>query len=516
MDPIEAASDERMARALAEVRTSTTSFIAVCATAFTAAVYSREPDEAEWRFACRGDLGRATAKELDRLGKEGRVYWEEGAGDAPMLTNPAGPVSTNGLRQLLRQRDRWGSQREGHISKVDRDQLAAEAAHRCQFTGCGESLLEAGAPHSAGRYGYAAHIVAASRNGPRGHAEDSKRLANDPANVILLCDKHHVLVDRIAPGIYTVDRLRVMREESRNRVRRLLDTLRFPVARTIQLVGSIEGQLGTIDRAEHDHALWGLGLSPSEASLRLGNAGLAAGQVHTSAFWSAAFLTLRDDMARIRQAVAEAAQGPIAFFGVHATSMLILFGRLLGNAAAIRVQQLHRDEPVGTRWTWPTSAEPFVAAAELAITHTPPIHGATSGVLVIALTADIPSADIPGDCLADGAGVYRIEASTPSHRFVRSTEVLRAIADRIDDALRHMIDDWRVSTIHLIVVAPVSVCVTVGQKIQARYQPHVISYERLPTNDGVRGAFAQVIGISATHVTHITSGQSRSLTAEAT
>jgi hypothetical protein len=152
MDSIEAASDERIARALSEVRTSITSFIAVCASAFTAAIYSRGPNETEWRLVCRGDLGRATAKELERLGKEGRVYWEEGAGDAPTVAGPTGPMSTSGLRQLLKQRDRWGSQREGHISKADRDQLAAEAAYRCQFTGCGELLLEAGAPHSAGRY----------------------------------------------------------------------------------------------------------------------------------------------------------------------------------------------------------------------------------------------------------------------------------------------------------------------------------------------------------------------------
>ncbi|WP_413624563.1 SAVED domain-containing protein [Luteibacter sp. Lutesp34] len=515
METIDIASDEEMASALAQLRTATTSLIAVCATAFTAAIYERPTDEAEWHLVCRGDLGRDSAKELKRWVRPARLYWEQGVGDAPTLSIPVGPMTAADLRDQLSQRNHRASHREGHISKANRDQLAAEAAHRCQFTGCGESLLEAGAPHSAGHYGYAAHIVAASPEGPRGHPEQSKQLAADPTNIILLCDKHHVLIDRIAPAMYTVARLRAMREDSRERVRSLLGTLRFPVARTMQLIGSIEGQLGTIDRVERDHALWGLELSPGEGNLHLGEIGVAAAQVHSEAFWLSIFSTLRDDITRIRQAVAKTDQGEIVFFGLHATSVLILFGRLLGNSAAIRVQQLHRDELPGTRWTWPRSPAPFVAARELATTTTAPAAGATCAVLVVALTANIPQADIPSHCLAGGAGVCRIDARAPSHRFVGSAEAMRAIADHLDDALRLMIDDWRVSTIHLLVVAPVSVCVTLGQKIQARHQPHIIIYERVPTLDGSRGAFAPVIGITAMRVTHLASSQSRSLTAEA-
>lgn len=62
----------------------------------------------------------------------------------------------------------------------------------------------------SGNYSYFAHIVASSEDGPRGN-KDSEKLANEPTNIMLLCDKCHRLIDKIAPNEYGIEHLRKMR-----------------------------------------------------------------------------------------------------------------------------------------------------------------------------------------------------------------------------------------------------------------------------------------------------------------
>ena len=46
------------------------------------------------------------------------------------------------------------------------------------------------------RIAYLAHIVASDPDGPRGN-ESSHALSDSPENIMLMCDGHHRLIDRI-------------------------------------------------------------------------------------------------------------------------------------------------------------------------------------------------------------------------------------------------------------------------------------------------------------------------------
>jgi hypothetical protein len=70
------------------------------------------------------------------------------------------------------------------------------AAGKCQFKNClkalDHDLLAGEADINAA---YLAHIVASSPNGKRGDPERSHKLADDPANIMLMCDPHHRIID---------------------------------------------------------------------------------------------------------------------------------------------------------------------------------------------------------------------------------------------------------------------------------------------------------------------------------
>jgi len=82
--------------------------------------------------------------------------------------------------------------------------LIAASGGRCAFSRCGK-LLVTESPHGADSIfsGEACHIVAHSRQGPRGKSELSEEERNHHTNLILLCQEHHTIVDK-RPTVYSV------------------------------------------------------------------------------------------------------------------------------------------------------------------------------------------------------------------------------------------------------------------------------------------------------------------------
>lgn len=88
------------------------------------------------------------------------------------------------------------SNRGKALREVTKLLVWGRAAGRCQFKNCRKSLdhdlLAGKADVNAA---YLAHIVASSPKGKRGDPERSHKLADDPANIMLMCDAHHRIID---------------------------------------------------------------------------------------------------------------------------------------------------------------------------------------------------------------------------------------------------------------------------------------------------------------------------------
>lgn len=123
-----------------------------------------------------------------------------------------------------------GSKKKGRGESFGREtrQAVNLASHgRCMFTGCGENLRIDDLTGDGGNYSYLAHNVASSENGERGIPVLSGILSNDPKNILLLCDKHHRLIDRVAACNYPAEKLSVIREQFISDAEELLDGLKF-------------------------------------------------------------------------------------------------------------------------------------------------------------------------------------------------------------------------------------------------------------------------------------------------
>ena len=77
------------------------------------------------------------------------------------------------------------------LSAATRNQVLLDAHGRCMFQGCGADLTEDPVTRVRGNFATLAHNVASSEGGTRGVLYLSHSLADDPDNILLLCETHH-------------------------------------------------------------------------------------------------------------------------------------------------------------------------------------------------------------------------------------------------------------------------------------------------------------------------------------
>ena len=98
--------------------------------------------------------------------------------------------------------------------------LLQKSGNRCAFPDCGEILLhEGGEADEQVVLSKIAHIVAESPDGPRGNYPLSIDERNKEDNLLLLCGKHHDMIDNL-PQLYTVERLRQIKEDHETLIRK--------------------------------------------------------------------------------------------------------------------------------------------------------------------------------------------------------------------------------------------------------------------------------------------------------
>ena len=99
--------------------------------------------------------------------------------------------------------------------------LLIKSGGRCQYRGCNISLYQDLLTKRNFNAAYFAHIVADSPGGPRGDKIKSPLLAKELSNIMLLCDSHHRLIDKIEVQKHSETLLLEMKKEHEERIERI-------------------------------------------------------------------------------------------------------------------------------------------------------------------------------------------------------------------------------------------------------------------------------------------------------
>lgn len=344
---------------------------------------------------------------------------------------------------------------------------------RCMFTGCGERLDYDEITGTTGNYSYLAHNVASSEQGARGITVLSEKLSNDPENVLLLCDKHHRLVDKIAASDYTASTLSNMRKEFCIVANSLLDGLQYepiPVYAVLWPVNSqtvspptylqIANSLSKMKSRMHEQLNT---LSDNEELLR----------ASPNVLWQLMPLTIENASNKIIQQIKNHGY-KAALFGFGPMSALIGLGAKLGNKSSIIPMLRHRE---GGQWSWPNN---IASGKFYEIEGTEGLKDSTNFVINILFTAE-PESLLKASqaiCSDNNAQIITIRANKDvmGNGAIPHPEDGIAFTAELQSILHKLQSDYGAKTIHLFACASNAAAVFIGQAYDTHH-PEVIIYD---------------------------------------
>ncbi len=369
--------------------------------------------------------------------------------------------------------DRKVKGRGAGFSTVTRNVVLRDSHGRCMFNGCGENLEYDELTGITGNYSYLAHNVASSEQGPRGITELSEKLSDDPDNVLLLCDKHHRLIDKVAASDYTASALSKMRIEFCEVANSLLDGLKnepipvyavlwpvnsqtistptkLQIANSLSILKSrMRGQLNTLSDNEEllcksPDILWQV-----MPSIIVNSADTIIQQIKSNGYKA-------------------------ALFGFGPTSALIGLGAKIGNKNSVVPMLRYRDSG---QWSWPNN---IASGKFYDIEGLEGLTERSDFVINIVLTAEpeILLTASEAVCVENNAQIITIRANSNSmgNGAIAHPEDGIAFTSELQSIFHKLQSDFGAKTIHLFACASNAASVFIGQAYDTHH-PEVIVYD---------------------------------------
>lgn len=308
--------------------------------------------------------------------------------------------------------------------------LWAKTAGRCEYRGCNEDLIgDLIAGREDGKFGFIAHIVADSADGPRGDAIRSPLLARDLSNLMLLCAKHHKGVDVDYLADHPEDVLLEMKAEHEDRIAIVTGMAQERAAHVLRFAADI-GQRDALVSTRSIFMAMPPDRHPAEGrtiDIELVGSDYAD---HESSYWTVQQDNLRRVFARkVKERIEQEEIKQLSVFALAPQPLLIELGHLLGDIVPVTVHQRYR-EPATWRWQAEQPAITFQVGE-----YSGPPEAAVA--LKLALSATVTDDRIRA-VLGDDAAIWSLTAENPHNDIMRRPEDLvefkrhlRRLLDRI-------------------------------------------------------------------------------------
>lgn len=360
--------------------------------------------------------------------------------------------------------------------------LWGKAAGCCQYENCSQPLYYDHLTKAEFNTAYIAHIYADQPKGPRYDSVLSPQLNSDISNLMLLCDEHHRLVDKVQVKEHPAERLLRMKEIHERRIELVSKILPTKGSHILLYGAGIGNHRSPLSYQEAASTIIHTNLPANNYAIELG----MKNAYHTddkAEYWNIEASNLR----RQFNLKVESLKGTheIQHFSVFALApqpMLILLGTLLSDIYMAEVYQRHR-EPASWQWQLQTEAIDFTLIEPNNITGFP--------ALVFELSANISDERI-NKILGADCSIWKIKIDVPHNDFLKTRELLsnfrkicRSTLNKIKTA--HGED----ATIHLFPAMPVSAAVELGRIWMPKADLPFIIYDQNQVHNG----FTQTITI---------------------
>lgn len=354
------------------------------------------------------------------------------------------------------------------FSKGTLEKLARDSHGYCMFEGCGEGLSVDQLTGYSGNFAYNAHIIASSEAGPRGVPYLSEYQSDNPENVLVLCDKHHRLIDKVAAIDFNAARLSQMRSDFIHTVQSLLEGLSFKPIPAFSILWPVGGHVVS-EPNDRDIANC-MSRIKSRPTGRLNRLSHNERRYRKNAeIFKTDLIDIINEEAEdiIRQTQNESHKAALFAFGPMPA--LVGLGARLGNKCEITPMLRLRD---GSCWMWPQDSkvsEPYKIKFDEA-----ELEGKNEITICIAMT-EVPES-MKKTAINIGMPVIEINALEYGNAAIPHPENGKQLQADLHKLLLKLHDQFSIKKIHLLICASNAVSVFVGQAIDL-YQPSLLVYD---------------------------------------
>lgn len=392
-----------------------------------------------------------------------------------------------------------GQGRGRSLSPADELRVWREAGARCMYRGCAKDVGSTSLTVRSAPAAYLAHIIASDENGPRGDAT-SHALSDNPDNVMLMCDEHHRLIDRIDVEGHPAPRLNTMRLEHVDAVRNALDGLAFPRSRAMALIGDIANLATSAAERDMRRAVLQRQLA-CDAKVDYVLRRTHRDDRSQPCFWQTLLHQHEHEILELRrllqsnQPFGDSCE-VLSLFALLPTPLLVLVGRIVGEARRV---ELYQYDAAQSTWTWDEHAVP--KAARTFTVELPPVRPGGEVLLTIELTAELDMTTLPPSVAAGlnngSISRVRVRNTNPSNDCIATDDDLDQFKAVAREAVRFVQDVVRASHVHLIGMSPASTMVAFGQLLRPGHHSDYTVYDR-PYNSMAWGPALTVTGANVT------------------
>ncbi len=354
------------------------------------------------------------------------------------------------------------------ISTRNQNLLWAISAGRCEYEGCNKVLYQDILTKKNYNSAYIAHIVADSPNGPRGDMKRSSLLSNDISNLMLLCNEHHNLIDKVDVAGHPESRLLEMKRKHEERIKRLTDISPDMSTRIILYGANIGVNNSPLSYRSACEALL-YDYYPAEDNpieLGLKNNSFTDG---TDAYWIAEETNLSAQFnQKIKSRLMQCNDEHYSVFAIAPQPLLIKFGVLLNELNNVKVYQKHREP---STWRWQN------ASSEVEYILREPDDKTKIPVLIFSLSATVTH-DRVQKVLGEETSIWEITISgTPHNDFLKTEALLSAFRQTVRLAFDKIKSYHSYTELHIFPAMPVSASLELGRVWMPKADMPMVIYD---------------------------------------
>lgn len=351
--------------------------------------------------------------------------------------------------------------------------LWGKAAGICEYRGCNEKLFYDETTAYEFNAAYIAHIVASSPDGPRGDINRSHLLSDKIENIMLLCDKHHRLIDIEDVQGHPEDLLLEMKREHEKNIEKVCNYLNTEKTQILNFVSPIKGNKVSISYIDTVKAILPQKQPFDQYGIIIDIK--SAYPIQSYEYWEDLNRQLEYQfLTKVKAMYDNVGNVCISVFPLAPIPLIIELGVLFGDKTNVDIYQKTR---VPNTWCWQSSE----LTNSFSVTKTISQIG-KDVALVLSLTSTISDDRVTNIIKPDA--VYRIIAEQQGVDCIKSEKDLCEFWHKYQQVCDEIFNKFGAGCkIHLFSAMPVSAAFEVGRRRMPGLHPPITIYD---DNDGFK------------------------------